>query len=175
MANRNSFSFVVLFLSFFLLFLSKPASASLQRSDTGASQCSWPSRLTLPFHLLFSCCPAKGSSRRAVPSGEPRASTPDKASRVELCSPPLPLDTHTHTDTNIFTSKYINPIHISMLHTREPKIYTHSRVSGGPFILVTSPFVFIHTTSYSFIVALLFIFSQEVRRRGFYDNAEDVE
>lgn len=39
----------------------------------GASQRCWPSRLTLRSNLLFSYSPAEGSSRRAVPSGEPRA------------------------------------------------------------------------------------------------------
>lgn len=55
----------------------------------GASQRCWPSRLTLRSHLLFSCSPAEGSSRRAVPSGEPRASVPNKAS---LCTPPCPAN-----------------------------------------------------------------------------------
>lgn len=34
--------------------------------------------------------------------------------------------------------------------------------------MVTSPFVFIHTSGYSFIVALLFICSQESGRRGVF-------
>lgn len=58
----------------------------------GASQRCWPSRLTLRSHLLFSCSPAEGSSRRAVPSGEPRASVPNKASPAERCTPPCPAN-----------------------------------------------------------------------------------
>lgn len=138
----------------------------------GASQRSWPSRLTLPSHLLFSCCPAKGSSRRAVPSGEPWASTP-KASRVELRAPPLPPDTHAYTHSHTEVDKTHLNKHAA--HTDRQDMCTQNRVSGEPFITVTSPFVFIHTTSYSFIVALLFICSQESRKGGLYGNAEDVE
>lgn len=85
------FSFChTLFPSSFLSSLSQHLFVST--SSVWASQCSWPSCLTLPFHLLFSCCPAEGSSRRAVPSGEPRAWTPNEASQVEFCTLPLLLD-----------------------------------------------------------------------------------
>lgn len=72
-------------------------SESAAAGRCGAPRCTWPSRLTLRSHLLFSCCPAEGSSRRPVPSGKPQASTPDKASRVKSGSQLLPL--HTEADT----------------------------------------------------------------------------
>lgn len=121
-----------------------------------------------PLHLLFSRCPAKGSSRRAVPSGEPQALMPNKPSRVELCYPtPAPLDTLPHT----FILRCIK----TLSHKHAAHKIRQNRVSGGRFVLVTSPSVFIHTTSYSFIVGLLFICSLERRKRVFYDNAEDLE
>lgn len=169
-----SFVFLFCFLSSLSLYLSKIASVCLQCWGVGP-----PTAPGLPdwhFPPIFYSAAAQP---RASPDGlclqaSPGPRRPTRPLESSSALHPCPW-THIYTLKHTFTLRYVIPTHISMQHTLEQPEQTQSIVSGGSFILITSPFVFIHTPSYSFIVALLFICSQEIRGRGFYDNAEDVE
>lgn len=107
----------------------------------GASQHEWPSRLTLPSHLLFSCSPAKGSSRRAVPSGKAPGFNAQQGPLLWHASAP---PHHYH-------------IHISMQHAAR-RCNTHPRARAGSGLsgeaaVTASLFLFIRV-----VIHLLLIF-----------------
>lgn len=144
----------------FLSFLSRLASVCLRCGVAGP-----PSAPGLPdSHLLFSCCPAEGSSRRAVPSGEPRASAPNKASRVVgLCTPPLAL---AHNHTEVHSNR---PSYACGAHTFAGYPEGRSYWSRHPLFLFIRVVIHLSLLFYSFA-------HRRVGGEGFFrDNAEDVE
>lgn len=101
-------------------------SSALRR---GASQRKWPSRPTPPSHLLFSCCPTKGSSRRAVPSGEAPGLNAQQGPLWWCSSAPQHAHPHHHIHA-----------HIRMQHA------VSSRDAHAARPPANTTFAFIHTT-----------------------------
>lgn len=129
----------------------------------GASQRCWPSRLTLRSHLLFSCSPAEGSSRRAVPSGEPRASVPNKASPVERCTPPCPATPpRPHLGVHLYIHKTLSNIRIQ--HSLKPT-KTTERPEGRSYRSRHPVFLFIQLLIHLFPIFYSLTWGERRKRR----------